>query len=70
MTPEELKKEALKAKEHGGFVVLRIPKGKFPRSFPRGTLLSEEVVEGKVMRVYGFDPDKILLWLEKNLKEV
>jgi hypothetical protein len=66
MTIEELKKEALEAKRRNGFVVLRVPRGKYPKRFPRGELLEET----EKYRVYGFMPEKILKWIEKLEKEV
>ena len=65
MTPERLYKDALYAKSQGPFcrVTLVFPHGfKRPKGFPRGHLLSE-TERGKV---YSFDPDKIIEWLQKN----
>jgi len=69
MTIEELKKEAEEALKRGGYVILRIPKGKYPRKFIRGTLLAEELKEGVIFRVYCFDPQKILEFINRA-KEV
>jgi len=44
-------------------VVLVLPRGfKRPKGFPRGKLLSEE----QRGRVYSFDPDKIIKWINQT----
>ena len=57
--------EAKAAKEQGANagMTLVLPNGfRRPPGFPRGTLLSET---GRG-RVYSFDPDKIINWLQLN----
>jgi len=65
MTLEELEKEAQEALKDTGDVVLCIPRGGFPRSFPRGKFLAEEEIGGKVFRIYRFDAKKVLNWIKK-----
>ena len=65
MTPEQLYKDALEAKEQGAHIGMSLvfPRGKkLPPGFPRGELLSE-TDRG---RVYSFDPDKVIAWLKKH----
>lgn len=65
MTPEQLYKDAMAAKEQGAFcgMTLVFPRGfKRPKGFPRGQLLSET----ERGNVYSFDPDKIIEWLRKD----
>ena len=65
MTPEQLYKDALKAKEQGSVVGMSLvfAKGqKRPQGFPRGELLCET----ERGRVYSFDPDKVIAWLTKH----
>ncbi|RKY65254.1 MAG: hypothetical protein DRQ02_10430 [Candidatus Latescibacterota bacterium] len=66
MTIEDLKQEAIEAKKYNGLVVLRVLKGCKPRSFPKGDLLGYESRKGKLYRIYGFDPDRILKWIKKQ----
>lgn len=65
MTPEELLKDAREAKAQGAHcgVTLVFRRGqKRPQGFPRGELLCE-TDRGKV---YSFDPDRIIRWLENK----
>ena len=65
MTPQQLYKDAVNAKEQGAHcgMTLVFPKGvKRPKGFPRGELLCE-TARG---RCYSFNPDKVLLWLKNN----
>lgn len=65
MTPEEMFFKAKAAKEQDSHVgmTLVFPIGfKRPAGFPRGEFLSE-TERGKV---YSFDPDKIINWLNKS----
>jgi len=67
MTLEELRKEAEEALRTGsGNVILRIPKGKFPRRFPRGELLAEEKINGTICRIYRFDAWRVLEFVKKR----
>jgi hypothetical protein len=61
VTPEKMLLEALAAKKQGAYgMTLVLPIGfKRPAGFPRGEFLSE-TGRGKV---YSFDPDKIINWL-------
>lgn len=64
MTPEELYKDAIEAKEQGSFgmtLVFRTCQKK-PKGFPHGELLCENTGS----KVYSFSPDKVIKWLEKN----
>ncbi len=64
MTPEQLYKDAVAAKAQGAVcgMTLVIGRGKKPKGFPRGELLSET----ERGRCYSFDPDKVIAWLVKN----
>jgi hypothetical protein len=64
MTPEQLYKDALAAKEQGSTcgMTLVFGKGRKPRGFPRGELLSET----ERGNCYSFNPDKVISWLKKN----
>ena len=65
MTPEQLYKNALEAKDQNSVcgMSLAFAKGqKRPKGFPRGELLCET----ERGRVYSFDPDKIISWLKKH----
>ncbi len=65
MTPEQLHKDAIEAKAQGAHVGVSLVFGKGqkrPPGFPRGELLCE-TEQG---RVYSFEPDRIIAWLEKN----
>jgi len=65
MTPEQLYKDALEAKEQGSHVGMSLvfAKGqKRPPGFPRGELLCE-TDRG---HVYSFSPDKVITWLKKH----
>ena len=66
MTLEELEKEAREALKNTGNVILRIPKGGLPSSFPWGELLGEEEANGRIYRIYCFDADKILDWIRRS----
>lgn len=68
MTPLEMAANAARAMVEPGTVgvVLTIPKGSLPRSFPRGELLNEMERDGQVERTYHFNPEKVLAWLIKN----
>ena len=66
MNSQELLKEALDAKKVGSDLFLYIPKGSYPKRFPKGKFVSEEFIEDKVVRVYRFDPDKIIQWLKNQ----
>ena len=70
MTLEELEREAQEALRDTGNVILRIPRGGFPRSFPRGEILAEEEIGRKVFRIYCFDAKKILDWIRRAKAEV
>ncbi len=65
MTPEQLYKDACEAKAQGsvcGMFLVFNRKGRKPKGFPRGDLLSE-TEHGSV---YSFNPDKVIVWLIKN----
>ena len=65
MTPEQLYKDAVAAKEQGshcGMSLVFSKSNKRPIGFPRGELLCET----ERGRVYSFSPDKVIKWLEKN----
>jgi len=72
MTPVEMARECARAMTEPGLtgVVLTIPKGKMPKSFPRGELLNEAERNGIVERTLYFKPVKVLAWLIKNEKVV
>lgn len=64
MTPEELYKDAIGAKAQGSFEMTLVFRNdqKKPKGFPRGELLCENVGS----KVYRFNPDKAVKWLENN----
>lgn len=65
MTPEQLYKDAIAAKEQGATCGMTLVFGrgmKKPPGFPRGELLCET----ERGRVYSFKPDKVIGWLTKN----
>jgi hypothetical protein len=65
VTPEQLYKDALAAKEQGSVCGMTLVFGrgvKRPKGSPRGEFLSE-THKG---RVYSFNPDKVISWLVKN----
>lgn len=70
MTPERMAAACIEAinDKTGAMtgVTFVLPKGwKRPKGFPRGRLLSEVWRDGE-MRVYGFDPLRVLAWLSAN----
>jgi len=69
MVIEELEREVKRALERMSNIILRVPKGGLPRSFPRGRLLAEEEIGRRIYRIYRFDPEKILAWIEKRKGE-
>lgn len=64
MTPEQLYRTALEAKEQGtGRMTLVFSKGnKRPAGFPRGELLSET----ERGNVYSFSADDVIEWIENE----
>jgi len=68
MKPIDIAKLAVETMAQPGTlgVTLVIPKGKFPKGFPRGNLLNEMVRNGRCERLYSFDPDKVLAYLVNN----
>ena len=68
MKPLELAATAARAMASPGTigVVLTVPKGGLPRTFPRGELLNEMRCDGRIERTYHFDPAKVIAWLIKN----
>lgn len=65
MTPDQLYKDALEAKQQGAVcgMTLVFPHGsKKPHGFPRGELLCET----DTAKVYTINPDKVIKWLTDN----
>ena len=69
MSPLEMGEACLQAMRQPAVcgVILTIPKGKIPKGFPRGELLNEMERNGVIERTYNFNPEKVLVWLEKHL---
>lgn len=59
-----IKKWELASKEQRN-TLLTIPVGSYPRSFPKGELLCETTLDGKLARTYSFDPNKLLAWVKR-----
>jgi hypothetical protein len=68
MEPLELAATAARALAEPGTVgvVLTVPKGGLPRSFPRGELLNEMERSGRIEHTYHCDPSKVIAWLLRN----
>lgn len=68
MTPIELATTCAHAMAGGPDlgVVLTIPKGGMPRTFPRGELLNERQVGKTIERTYHFKPARVLDWMVAN----
>lgn len=68
MTPLEIAGAAAAALAEPGTlgVTLTFPKGRMPKTFPRGELLNEMERNGRVERTYSFNPEKVLAWLIHN----
>lgn len=62
MTPQEMADAASAALRAGQRITL-MRRGRAPKGFPRGELLSEHY-DGR--RAYSYDPQKILAWLDKH----
>lgn len=66
MRPIELAAEAARALAAGQGLLLTIPRGGLPRTFPRGELLNEMRRNGVVERTYRFEPLRVIDWLAAN----
>lgn len=66
MSPIELAAEAAQAMAGGHGMILVIPKGSLPKTFPKGELLNEMRRNGVVERTYRFEPLRVLDWLVAN----
>lgn len=64
MSPQEMADAANQAIKFNTRIILNLVKGvKAPAGFPRGDLLCENP---KGDKVYSYDPEKIIEWLNKN----
>lgn len=67
MKPAELWFECSAAQAAGAGVMLTIPKGNWPKGFPRGGELLNEMERGGVAeRTYLFDPKKVAAFMIKH----
>lgn len=67
MLPRQMAELAVEAILDGGRMTMVLPqKVRWPKGFPRGTLLSETELRG---RVYSFDPLKILAFIQQAHRE-
>ncbi len=66
MSPIELATEAARALAAGQGLLLTIPRGGLPRTFPRGELLNEMRRNGVVELTYRFKPQRVIDWLVAN----
>lgn len=70
MTPSELRESCQKTLDildNGTLgVILVIPKGGYPRDFPKGELLCSRVRNNQVENTYSFNPKKVIDWLDKK----
>ena len=62
MTPAELATHAARACADNVALILVLPKGQYPRRFPRGELLNEHLEKGKPFRTYRFNAEVVLKW--------
>ena len=67
MKPNEMRDACESAVKNDARVTLVFPvKGKLPYRFPRGELLGESTRhDGTDIRVYSYEPKKIIRWLNK-----
>jgi hypothetical protein len=66
MTPAQLATHAAKACADNTALILVLPKGQYPKRFPRGELLNEHLENGKPFRTYRFDAEVVFKWALKS----
>ena len=62
MTPAELATHAARACADNAALILVLPKGQYPKRFPRGELLNEHMEHGKPFRTYRFNAEVVFRW--------